>query len=306
MRGQHLTPGHPTPPHPRTQARAAAQEATVAEVASLLGVSAGSATLLLRSFRWNQEDLLTRYMEDPEAVCRAAGVAAPSADGGDSAAAATRALASAPAGAPGGIEECSICREELTAGSAVRISALECGHPFCDACWGRYLDIKVESGDTQISCPAHKCALRVPEEMLRRVCAPAVAERYKYFLRKSYVEDSRTAVWCPVAGCSLAVDTSQSAGGAAGCGGAFFTCASGHSFCALCSQEAHAPAACAVVKAWLKKCDDDSETFNWLSLNTQDCPACKSTIEKNGGWCACGVKHALAGMRMCHMPCAGF
>jgi ariadne-1 len=252
-------------------------------------VSAGSATLLLRSFRWNQEDLLTRYMENPDAVCRSAGVAPPSADADapDGTACATRALASAPAGAPGGLTECSICREELTPGSALRISALECGHPFCDVCWGRYLEIKVEAGDTQISCPADKCALRVPEELVRRVCAPAVAERHKYFLRKSYVEDSRTAVWCPVAGCALAVDTSGHAGGAAGLsggGGAFFTCGAGHSFCACCSAEAHAPASCAVVKAWLKKCDDDSETFNWLSLNTQDCPACKSTIEKNGGW----------------------
>ena len=50
------------------QARAAAQEASVAEVASLLGVPTGTASLLLRSARWNQEDLLTRYMEDPEKV----------------------------------------------------------------------------------------------------------------------------------------------------------------------------------------------------------------------------------------------
>ncbi len=203
-------------------------------------------------------------MEDPEKVSRGAGVAAPS-EG------VSAALASAPP--PAGGAECEICREP-----AERLSALECGHVFCDTCWSRYIEFKVEDGETLIACPAVKCALRVPEETVQRLCSPEVAQRYKFFLRKSFVDDSRTSVWCPVAGCALAVDTSG--------GGAFLTCGAGHSFCARCCQEAHAPATCDIVKAWQKKCDDDSETFNWLSINTQDCPECKSTIEKNGGWYA--------------------
>lgn len=51
--------------------------------------------------------------------------------------------------------------------------------------------------------------------------------------------------------------------------GKFVTCGQGHSFCLECKHEAHAPASCDVVKTWLQKCDDDSETFNWLSANTQ-------------------------------------
>jgi len=62
------------------------------------------------------------------------------------------------------------------------------------------------------------------------------------------------------------------------------TCGNGHTFCSSCLHpEMHAPAPCNVVKRWLKKCRDDSETANWLSANTQDCPKCQSTIEKNGG-----------------------
>ena len=26
---------------------------------------------------------------------------------------------------------------------------------------------------------------------------------------------------------------------------------------------------------WLKKCEDDSETANWINANTKDCPKCK-------------------------------
>ncbi len=38
-----------------------------------------------------------------------------------------------------------------------------------------------------------------------------------------------------------------------------------------------------MMKKWEKKCKDDSETSNWIVVNTKDCPKCKSAIEKNGG-----------------------
>ena len=28
-------------------------------------------------------------------------------------------------------------------------------------------------------------------------------------------------------------------------------------------------------RMWLKKCEDDSETANWINANTKDCPKCK-------------------------------
>ena len=30
----------------------------------------------------------------------------------------------------------------------------------------------------------------------------------------------------------------------------------------------------ALIKKWIKKCDDDSETSNWISANTKECPKC--------------------------------
>ena len=38
----------------------------MAEVCSLLGTSAGEASLLLRWRKWDKDDLLSRYMEDPD------------------------------------------------------------------------------------------------------------------------------------------------------------------------------------------------------------------------------------------------
>ena len=60
-------------------------------------------------------------------------------------------------------------------------------------------------------------------------------------------------------------------------------CTCGHHFCFGCSLTDHQPTPCGLVKKWVKKCEDDSETANWISANTKECPKCMSTIEKNGG-----------------------
>ncbi|GMM30982.1 E3 ubiquitin-protein ligase [Martiniozyma asiatica (nom. inval.)] len=61
-------------------------------------------------------------------------------------------------------------------------------------------------------------------------------------------------------------------------------CASKHRFCAGCNGEMdHAPCPCSLVESWRKKCKDDSETANWITTNTKDCPNCRNAIEKNGG-----------------------
>lgn len=61
------------------------------------------------------------------------------------------------------------------------------------------------------------------------------------------------------------------------------TCASSHEFCFDCLYENHLPCPCWLVTAWVKKCKDDSETANWIDVNTQACVKCFTLIEKNGG-----------------------
>ncbi len=43
---------------------------------------------------------------------------------------------------------------------------------------------------------------------------------------------------------------------------------------------------------WIKKCQDDSETVNYLVANTRECPKCGKSIERDGGCnlmtCKCG------------------
>lgn len=45
-------------------------------------------------------------------------------------------------------------------------------------------------------------------------------------------------------------------------------------------------------KQWKQKCQDDSETHNWMTANTKACPKCSKPVEKAGGCnlvvCRCG------------------
>lgn len=52
-------------------------------------------------------------------------------------------------------------------------------------------------------------------------------------------------------------------------------CKCGHVFCFACSENWHDPVRCHLIKKWIKKCDDDSETSNWISANTKECPKCQ-------------------------------
>ena len=71
-----------------------------------------------------------------------------------------------------------------------------------------------------------------------------------------------------------------------------------------CGNQDHMPATCTIAKRWLKKCADDSETANWISAHTKECPKCHATIEKNGGCnhMTCKVGHLGQGAADWHTP----
>ena len=79
--------------------------------------------------------------------------------------------------------------------------------------------------------------------------------------------------WCSAPNCSNAVRASHIEPKAVKCG-------CGHMFCFACSENWHDPVRCHLIKKWIKKCDDDSETSNWISANTKECPTCGATIGK--------------------------
>lgn len=101
-------------------------------------------------------------------------------------------------------------------------------------------------------------------------------------INRTYVDDMENLKWCPGPECIYAI----------ACGirkrdlpkiVPTVTCSCKHRFCFGCGHEDHLPCPCSFIKRWVQKCEDDSETANWISANTKECPKCVSTIEKNGG-----------------------
>lgn len=239
----------------------------IERIATITDTSLSTAGALLRAFQWNSEKLLEKYYENPEKVMKDAGVTSVVASKGGALRTSANPIKAKPT-------ECEICGDDLDANNSC---SLECQHVFCHECLARYLEVQISEGKSlDITCMAFKCTGRVPDQLIRALTSAPLYSKYTAFVSKSFVEDNPNIQWCPRAGCGNAVKSDVKSISEA-------KCSCGFKFCFKCNGEAHAPASCTMMKAWTKKCQDDSETSNWISTNTKDCPKCKSAIEKNGG-----------------------
>ena len=254
---------------------AAAQEAALDTVAGLLGVSRGDARTLLIHFRWSADALASTLAErGVDAVFAAGGVPPPAPGGGPR------------AGPPPAPIECGICFCPADPQDATRMA---CGHAFCNDCWRGHLGARLETGaGSRLPCAAPKCGAACDEAAVRALLAgtPAGA-RYAAALAAAFVDDNPAAHWCPsVPHCGRALRSRGDAVVEMRC-----ACGAG-ALCSRCATPPHAPATCAMARAWAAKCRDDSETVQWMAANTRACPKCGKSVEKNGGCnlvvCRCG------------------
>ncbi|KAI2795135.1 E3 ubiquitin-protein ligase dbl4 [Penicillium oxalicum] len=239
----------------------------VNEVSTILGLPPESAAILLRYARWRKEKLIEDYMDHEDKTLEDAGLG----KNVDSVAR-TEII-------PGFV--CDICCDE---GSDMETYAMRCGHRFCVGCYRQYLaqKIKAEGEAARIQCPGEKCHRIVDSKSLDLLVTDDLKERYRALLTRTYVDDKENLRWCPAPECIYAVDCAVKARDLRRIVPTV-QCRCGHEFCFGCSLSDHQPAPCTLVKMWLQKCEDDSETANWISANTKECPKCQSTIEKNGG-----------------------
>lgn len=243
------------------------QDDMIDEVNMILNIRKEDVAILLRHFRWNKERLIEDYMDAPNKVLEAAGL-------GSNVAGPPKLEA-----IPGFM--CDICCEDE---DGLQTFSLKCGHRYCVDCYRQYLTQKIrEEGEAaRIQCPAEGCGRIIDSKSLDLLVAADLNSRYHELLNRTYVEDKEILKWCPAPDCPNAVECAIKKKDldrivptvACGCG---------HRFCFGCILTDHQPAPCELVKRWLKKCADDSETANWISANTKECPKCNSTIEKNGG-----------------------
>jgi len=223
------------------------------------------AACLLRSYDWNRERLIEAYTEDPERVCKKAGVPSLNLE--------------KPIENPNAISECLVCMDDYKNSDSF---ALPCGHRYCSTCWKNYLEVKIADGPECITtkCMAPKCGSVVHEEAVKKIVDAKEFALYSKYLLRSFVDDNPKVKWCPAPHCSNCVRCErQNRQEAVACG-------CGFRFCFKCCDFEigdHMPADCETVDLWQQKAADESENVTWMIANTKKCPQCRSPIEKNGG-----------------------
>lgn len=233
------------------------------DVTEALGIPSEAAAPLLRQYKWNTQRVLEAFMSDSERALSQAGVTH------------RCGAASARANPLVVLQECSICMEELE-----ESMSMPCGHAFCLDCWHDYLTNAIQHEGatcTKATCPDARCSEVLTEVEIRRA-APDLLPKYQQYQLRSVAE--AVGRWCPGAGCGRVhiFGGSSSTTGVADCD------ACGSCFCTGCGEEEpHAPCPCPNLAKWKEKGADQSETINWLTVNTKNCPKCSSRIEKNGG-----------------------
>lgn len=249
-------------------------------VAGLLGMSISTAAMILRAFKWHEDSLVERYMEDPEKVLNQSGLPANT----DQVSNTTGELKLEPP--PSKDFMCFVCCDDAHERPDMLTFALSCNHRLCTDCYSYYVKQKIweEQQSRNIKCPGEKCNLIVNDQTVKLLIGEnnSYYQKYQTLLDETFVNDNELFKFCPGPECGSAIEC-QVRQSDLNSHVPTVQCKCGYMFCFGCKNEDHMPCTCNIAKMWMKKCQDDSETSNWISANTKDCPKCNSCIEKNGG-----------------------
>jgi len=243
---------------------------SIKEVNTVLNIPTTTVRILLNHFKWDKERLMERYYaDDQDAMFKEARIISPYSKKNPSAKSLKKTRAT---------EENVMCEICYLDKHKSLMRGLECGHLYCNKCWSEYLTTKIvdEGASQMIECPGN-CNIIVDDQTVMSIITdPRVKLKYQHLITNSFVVCNRMLRWCPHADCNNAVKVQHVEPKPV-------KCRCGHSFCFSCAENWHDPVRCHLIKKWIKKCDDDSETSNWISANTKECPKCNATIEKDGG-----------------------
>ena len=232
-------------------------------------ISQSLGIMLLHRYKWSIEHASERYADDPARVLGELNLTEGQSSG-DACALIRNNTA---------VTECKRCWDDVAPGTALSHKA--CSHWFCIPCLRSYLShVAMTAAVVAVRCPMAKCPVLLAVEAWQ-LLPPEMFEKYQHKIVSAYVEDcSDLRRWCAnPRGCGSVIQVTNSFTRrmSVKC----FACS--YVFCFACGEEDHNPASCDMIVLWAKKCKDDSETANWIAVNTKSCPKCKKATEKNGG-----------------------
>ncbi|VVB10382.1 unnamed protein product [Arabis nemorensis] len=263
----------------------AAQREDLQKVMELMSVKEHHARTLLIHYQWDVDKLFAVFVEKgKDSLFSGAGVTVFDNQYDDS------------SFSHDSVMSCDVCIEEVPGDQMTR---MECGHCFCNDCWTEHFTVQINEGQSKrIRCMAHKCIAICDEDVVRNLVSkrrPDLAEKFDRFLLESYIEDNRMVKWCPsTPHCGNAIRAEHDKL-------CEVECFCGLQFCFSCLSQAHSPCSCLMWELWRKKCRDESETVNWITVHTKLCPKCFKPVEKNGG---CNLVRCICGQCFCWL-CGG-
>nr|KAG8542899.1 hypothetical protein GDO81_025862 [Engystomops pustulosus] len=239
----------------------------VEQVSDTLSVTLDVAQHLLIHCKWNTDQLLQRYTEDPEGLLIASGLAVLE-----------------PHQPESPQPSCPVCVNPLS--PLDKPPSLCCKHYCCKNCWNEYLTTRIEQNLVlTCTCPTSDCLAQPTSDFIRKIISSKdVIKKYEKSLLRGFVESCSNLTWCTnPQGCDRILCKEGLGNGAACAKCSWMSCFN-------CSfPEAHYPASCSHMSQWM----DDGGFYEGMTLEAQSkhltkliskhCPSCQAPIEKNEG-----------------------
>uniref|UniRef100_A0A0N5C3X5 RBR-type E3 ubiquitin transferase n=1 Tax=Strongyloides papillosus TaxID=174720 RepID=A0A0N5C3X5_STREA len=179
--------------------------------------------------------------------------------------------------------ECLICCSQFDLKEHKKLKS-NCKHSFCKICWFNHIKSQVDMNNAaNITCMATDCDIVCLPTLVSQITDDnnkASFELYNNYMKtlcNEYIEVHPKMIKCPGTDCLSVIFAENASYKEVKCS----KCSK--KVCFSCSFQFHAPANCANMIKWKRKCEDDSETSNYIRAHTKECPKCHTTIEKNGG-----------------------
>lgn len=198
--------------------------------------------------------------------------------------------------------DCSICYEVKKGLDCMEFKP--CYHVFCKDCVGTFIRGKINDGAVYVmKCPEIKCGSDITPSQVLEAVGPDLFAKYDNLLLNTTLQTMTDITICPRSACQYPVmrDPEEK----------MATCPScRYVFCVFCRMVYHGVEACrfrndekaALVKKYNEGSDQEKQAMeqrygkkqlvslvqaslseNWIVNNSQNCPHCNASIEKNGG-----------------------
>lgn len=194
---------------------------------------------------------------------------------------------------PASAQVCCICFDGGEGDDSVlnACRSLACGHLTCDTCLKMHVRSQLESwGRARMCCPGVGCKEELALDLIGQLFPenPGLISRLEEMRAAAIVQAHPRARVCPEPRCGHTVflqeefDTNVARD---------VRCSNGHCFCLGCGfAKGHGPLDCRYHERWSVLTAGSGEvdtaeraSENFIRENTQNCPLCRASIQRNGG-----------------------